>query len=122
MGWQQRVWLVRILARAYKSHQKLFDVAVRVIGCTSGEAVHIGDFYDTDMVGAHNMGIRSVLLLRDVRGNMTMWIPQTVWADIGVGFSPKADVLNTIKYDSIGACELQTCFGTTLSEKAFLPH
>ena len=51
-------------ARAYKPRLEIFDEALRVSGCTPGEAVHIGDSYDTDVVGARIAGIRPVLLLR----------------------------------------------------------
>ena len=51
-------------ARAYKPHREIFDEALRVSGCVPGEVVHIGDSYDTDVVGAYGAGIRPVLLLR----------------------------------------------------------
>ena len=51
-------------ARAYKPHREIFDEALRYSGCTPGEVIHIGDSYDTDVVGAHGAGIRPVLLLR----------------------------------------------------------
>ena len=40
------------------------EQALRVSGCIPGEVVHIGDFYDTDVVGACDAGIRPVLFLR----------------------------------------------------------
>ena len=51
-------------ARAYKPHREIFDEALRFSGCTPDEVVHIGDSYDTDVVGARGAGIRPVLLLR----------------------------------------------------------
>ena len=51
-------------ARAYKPHREIFDEALRFSGCAPGEVVHIGDSYDTDVVGALGAGIRPVLLLR----------------------------------------------------------
>ena len=51
-------------ARAYKPHREIFDETLRVSGCTPDEVVHIGDSYDTDVVGARVAGIRPVLLLR----------------------------------------------------------
>ena len=51
-------------ARAYKPHREIFDEALRVSGCTPGEVIHIGDSYETDVVGARGAGIRPVLLLR----------------------------------------------------------
>ena len=50
--------------RAYKPHREIFDEALRISGCAPGEVVHIGDSYDTDVVGARGAGIRPVLLLR----------------------------------------------------------
>lgn len=51
-------------ARAYKPHREIFDEALRVSGYVPDEVVHIGDSYDTDVVGARGAGIRPVLLLR----------------------------------------------------------
>ena len=51
-------------ARAYKPHREIFDEALRASGCIPGDVVHIGDSYDTDVVGARVAGIRPVLLLR----------------------------------------------------------
>ena len=51
-------------ARAYKPHREIFDEALRASGCIPGDIVHIGDSYDTDVVGARGVGIRPVLLLR----------------------------------------------------------
>ncbi len=50
--------------RAYKPHREVFDEALRLSGCAPDEAVHIGDSYATDVVGARSAGIRPVLLLR----------------------------------------------------------
>ena len=50
--------------RAYKPRREIFNEALRISNCTPGEAVHIGDSYDTDVVGACSVGIRPVLLLR----------------------------------------------------------
>ena len=51
-------------ARAYKPRQEIFNEALRISNCTPDEAVHIGDSYDTDVVGACSVGIKPVLLLR----------------------------------------------------------
>ena len=50
--------------RAYKPHREIFDEALRLSGCMPDEVVHIGDSYDTDVVGARSAGISPVLLLR----------------------------------------------------------
>ena len=51
-------------AHAYKPHREIFDAALRLSGCMPDEVVHIGDSYDTDVIGARSAGIRPVLLLR----------------------------------------------------------
>ena len=50
--------------RVYKPHRELCEEALRISGCAPDEAVHIGDSYDTDVVGARAAGIRPILLLR----------------------------------------------------------
>ena len=50
--------------RAYKPHRELFEETLRISGCAPDEAVHIGDSYDTDVIGARAVGIRPILLLR----------------------------------------------------------
>ena len=50
--------------RAYKPHREIFDEALRLSSCAPDEAVHIGDSYDTDVMGACGAGIRPVLLFR----------------------------------------------------------
>ena len=51
-------------SQAYKPRREVFGEALRVSICTPGEVVHIGDFYDTDVVGAPGAGIRPILLQR----------------------------------------------------------
>ncbi len=55
------------IVRAYKPHREIFEEALRISGCAAGEVIHIGDSYDTDVVGARSAGIRPVLLLRGHR-------------------------------------------------------
>jgi len=50
--------------RAYKPHREIFEEALKLSGCAAAEVIHIGDSYDTDVVGARSAGIRPVLLLR----------------------------------------------------------
>ena len=50
--------------RAYKPHREIFEEALRLSGCTAEDVIHIGDSYDTDVVGAQSAGIRPLLLLR----------------------------------------------------------
>ena len=51
-------------ARCYKPRRELFEYALRTAGCTADEAVHIGDSYHTDVLGARAVGIRPILLCR----------------------------------------------------------
>ncbi len=51
-------------ARAYKPHKELFATCLRQAGCTPDEAVHIGDSYRSDVLGAQATGIQPILLLR----------------------------------------------------------
>lgn len=46
----------------------LLDLAIRAAGCSREEAVMIGDGLDTDLAGAHNLGIPCVVMLT---GNAT---------------------------------------------------
>jgi HAD superfamily hydrolase (TIGR01549 family) len=43
-----------------KPHASIFDKALNVMGCDASEAIHIGDSYECDIVGAFNVGIKSV--------------------------------------------------------------
>ena len=53
------------MARAYKPHREIFDKALAMAGCEADEVVHIGDSYNSDIVGAHNAGIdRTILVCR----------------------------------------------------------
>ncbi len=49
---------------AYKPHWEIFEEALKFSACAATEVIHIGDSYDTDVVGARSAGIRPVLLLR----------------------------------------------------------
>lgn len=51
-------------ARAYKPHREIFEEALRLSGCAAEDVIHIGDSYDTDVIGARNAGIRPLLLFR----------------------------------------------------------
>ncbi len=53
--------------RAYKPHREILEEALRLSDCSAEEVIHIGDSYDTDVVGARSAGIRPVLLLRGHR-------------------------------------------------------
>lgn len=47
-----------------KPHRSIFEEALKRAGVTPGEALHVGDLYDEDIVGAHAAGLRAVYLDR----------------------------------------------------------
>ena len=44
-----------------KPHEKAYSTALESLGAVSTESVHIGDIERTDILGARNMGMRSIL-------------------------------------------------------------
>ena len=48
-----------------KPHPEIFRIALRKAGVEAGEAVHVGDLYEADIVGARNAGMVGVLIDRD---------------------------------------------------------
>lgn len=48
-----------------KPHREIFLRALAGMGCTTKTAIHVGDDYWADVVGARAVGIRPVLLDRD---------------------------------------------------------
>ncbi|MBM3939896.1 MAG: HAD-IA family hydrolase [SAR202 cluster bacterium] len=48
-----------------KPHVRIFEAALRKAGVGRREALHVGDGYDSDIVGARNAGIAALLLVRD---------------------------------------------------------
>jgi len=48
-----------------KPHPEIFRIALRKAGVEAGEALHIGDLYEADIVGARNAGMLGVLVDRD---------------------------------------------------------
>lgn len=52
------------MVRAYKPHREVFEKALQISGCRAEETVHIGDSYDSDVLGAQAAGIRPVLVDR----------------------------------------------------------
>ncbi len=50
--------------RAYKPAQALFQRALEVSGCAPEEVLHVGDSYDSDVMGARSVGIRPIFLQR----------------------------------------------------------
>jgi putative hydrolase of the HAD superfamily len=45
-----------------KPNPRIFNVALDALGCAPADAVHVGDLYATDVIGARAAGIRPVLL------------------------------------------------------------
>lgn len=50
--------------RAFKPHPLIFEAALKKAGCQPSEAIHIGDSFSGDVIGALKMGIPAVLLDR----------------------------------------------------------
>ena len=48
-----------------KPHPEIFRIALRETGVGPEEAVHVGDLYEADVVGARNAGIEGILIDRD---------------------------------------------------------
>jgi len=48
-----------------KPHPEIFRIAMREVGVGPEEAVHVGDLYEADIVGARNAGIQGILIDRD---------------------------------------------------------
>jgi HAD superfamily hydrolase (TIGR01549 family) len=48
-----------------KPNPEIFRIALRSVGVRAEDAVHVGDLYEADVVGARNAGIEGVLIDRD---------------------------------------------------------
>jgi putative hydrolase of the HAD superfamily len=51
-------------ARSEKPHPRIFRLALDRMGCKPSQAVHVGDSYESDVVGARRAGIRPILVDR----------------------------------------------------------
>ena len=51
-----------------KPNPEIFKIALGLAGADAREAVHVGDLYEADVIGARNAGITGILLDRD--GNL----------------------------------------------------
>ena len=51
--------------RSEKPDSHIFNYALAAVGVSAAEAVHVGDTYEADIVGARGVGIRPILLDRD---------------------------------------------------------
>ena len=54
-------------AGANKPARPIFDLALRRAGCAPSEAMHVGDAYEADILGARGAGITPVLVDREDR-------------------------------------------------------
>ena len=48
-----------------KPHPEIFRIALRLAGIEPSQAIHVGDLYESDVVGARNAGIQGVLIDRE---------------------------------------------------------
>ena len=51
--------------RSAKPDPHIFNYTLAAVGVSAEEAVHVGDTYEADIVGARNAGIRPILIDRD---------------------------------------------------------
>ena len=51
--------------RSAKPDPHIFNYTLTAIGVSAAEAVHVGDTYEADIIGAKNAGIRPILIDRD---------------------------------------------------------
>ena len=51
--------------RSAKPDPHIFNYTLAAVGVSAAEAVHVGDTYEADIVGAKNTGIRPILIDRD---------------------------------------------------------
>ena len=54
-----------VRVRSAKPDPHIFNYTLVAIEVSAAEAVHVGDTYEADIVGAQNVGIRPILLDRD---------------------------------------------------------
>ena len=51
--------------RSAKPDAAIFEYALNAVGVSPEEAIHVGDSFEADIVGAHTAGLRAILLDRD---------------------------------------------------------
>jgi putative hydrolase of the HAD superfamily len=52
-----------------KPNPEIFRIALKEVDAAPGEAVHVGDLYEADIVGARNAGIAGLLIDRDSKSH-----------------------------------------------------
>ena len=58
-------WTISSHEGVEKPNPAIFEAALRSMGVEPAQAVHVGDSYEEDILGARRMGMRAVWLLRD---------------------------------------------------------
>lgn len=53
------------MVRAYKPRAEIFEKGLEIAGCKPAEAMHIGDSFQSDYLGAMNAGMRGIWLNRN---------------------------------------------------------
>ena len=54
-----------VRVRSEKPDPHIFNYTLEAVGVSAAEAVHVGDTYEADIVGAQNVGIRPIFIDRD---------------------------------------------------------
>ena len=54
-----------VRVRSAKPDSHIFNYTLAAVGVSAAEAVHVGDTYEADIIGAKNAGIRPILIDRD---------------------------------------------------------
>jgi len=52
-------------ARAEKPNAAIYRLALKRAGCRPDDAVHVGDWYEGDVIGARGVGITAILIDRE---------------------------------------------------------
>ena len=63
-----------VLAQDYgiqKPDSRIFEIAIGHAGCTKRQLLHVGDSFHNDIIGAKQVGVRSVWLNRQGTDNET---------------------------------------------------
>lgn len=58
--------------RSAKPDPHIFEYTLKAVGVSAEEAVHVGDTYEADIIGAQGVGIRPILIDRD-EPNVDRW-------------------------------------------------
>ncbi len=64
-----------------KPHPNTFSIVLNAANCMPMNAVHCGDIERTDIIGAKNYGMKAILYLGDIEGEMSKENPEQTSAD-----------------------------------------